>query len=117
MATDSRLNNSESHNLQILWTICHNSSKQRILWSFNIFEVSKYILYNTVKVLKKKKNWLNSEIDLLSTWINFLMANVISNNNPRLYHLNKQSSKQMCVAYIFDFLATKLSAGKWTMGI
>ena len=45
------------------------------------------------------------------------MANVISNNNPRLYHLNKQSSKQMCVAYIFDFLATKLSAGKWTMGI
>ena len=45
------------------------------------------------------------------------MANVISNNNPRLYHLNKQSSKEMCVAYIFEFLATKLSAGKWTMGI
>ena len=45
------------------------------------------------------------------------MANVISNDNLRLYHLNKQSSKQMCVAYIFDFLATKLSAGKWTMGI
>ena len=45
------------------------------------------------------------------------MVNVISNNNLRLYHLKKQSSKEKRVAYILNFLATKLSAGKWTMGI
>ena len=31
-----------------------------------------------------------------------------SYTNPSLYHFNKQSSKETCVVYIFDFLPTKL---------
>ena len=116
MATDSRLNNSESHNLQILWTICHNSSKQRILWSFNIFEISKYILYNTVKVLKKKKIWHNSESDFFKFLNKFSLWQMSSQTISHVYIIWTSNQARKCAwptFLTFWPLSFQLGNGQW----